>query len=289
MRRNSNCEYTQGPFVLTGSLPLAMKHQEADGTPSTSLQAIDDQLGRSIANSGNAGIQLWLFPLNLSVAEYSVVSGLLSRDERERASRYTNEALKRDFEIGRGLLRYLIGAYFDMHPAQICFDNGPTGKPSVGFPLDGDQLQFNFSHSGGWAIMGVAFGDSIGVDIERIRAFDDYLDVARSNFTDVEFQWLKTQRSSERLSAFYSCWTRKEAVVKADGIGIGYGLDRFEIPFDASGDTGFAQVHDPSGRLAGLHVQGFVPLEGFCGAVSVRSARPVVQWYRPLVERCGNT
>lgn len=134
--------------------------------------------------------------------------------------------------------------------------------------------------------MGVAIGDPIGVDIERIRAFDDYLDVARTNFTDVEFQWLNRQTSSERLAAFYSCWTRKEAVVKADGIGIGYGLDRFEISSVASGDVGFAQVHDPSGRLIDWRVQGFVPLEGFCGAVSVRSARPAVQWFSPAIERC---
>lgn len=261
-----------------------MNHMGTNVTPSTSLHAIDDQLAHSLARLGDTSIQLWLFPLSLSPAEHDFVSGLLSRDERERASRYASEALKRDFVIGRGLLRYLLAAYLNTGPAQIRFDCGTMGKPSVGFPRVWSQLQFNFSQSGGWAIVGMAVGDPIGVDIERVRAFDDYLDVARANFTDVEFQWLNRQVSSERLAAFYSCWTRKEAVVKADGIGIGYGLDRFEIPFDASRDAGFAEVHDATGRLAGWRVMGFVPLEGFFGAVSVRSAQPAVQWFSPAIK-----
>jgi len=108
----------------------------------------------------------------------------------------------------------------------VQFTYAPEGKPELAG--EARSLHFNFSHSGGWAVLGIARSE-IGVDIEQIRPVPDLEDVARRFFAPREADIVIAADSADRLSFFLTCWTRKEAFVKATGVGISPSLQEFEV------------------------------------------------------------
>lgn len=105
---------------------------------------------------------------------------------------------------------------------------GPFGKPSP----DDRKLRFNLSHSGGWVLLAVACGREVGVDIEEIRAIDDAATIAARYFSPGESRKLHDVLGSTLGEvAFFNCWTRKEAFIKAIGHGLSHPLDTFEVTF----------------------------------------------------------
>lgn len=90
-------------------------------------------------------------------------------------------------------------------------------------------LRFNLSHSGMLGTCALSVDCEIGVDVEQIRAMPDLFDIARQFFSPAECVDLKTAPPEQREAAFFSCWTRKEAYIKAIGGGISIPLDSFRV------------------------------------------------------------
>jgi 4'-phosphopantetheinyl transferase len=152
---------------------------------------------------------------------------LLSRSERDRASRLAFEADRRRFVVSHAFARFVLAHYFRQSPANLEFCTGPRGKPRV---TDiGCDVRFNLTHSGDRALIAVATGREVGIDIERHR-WVDVMPLARSCFSATECADLAAiSDAREQLAGFYRCWTRKEALVKATGEGLGYPLDAFDV------------------------------------------------------------
>jgi 4'-phosphopantetheinyl transferase len=106
------------------------------------------------------------------------------------------------------------------------------GKPDLS-PEFGSRLTFNLSHSAGLALIGIAAASSVGVDLEYIRAQSDDAEVARRFFSAAEVDHLNALPSHRYAEAFFSCWTKKEAYVKACGEGLAIPLDSFSVPLTA--------------------------------------------------------
>jgi 4'-phosphopantetheinyl transferase len=127
------------------------------------------------------------------------------------------------------VLRDLLGRYLQTQPDQISFVYNTFGKPDLG-PEFGNRLKFNLSHSADLALIAIAAASNVGVDLECIRAQPDYADIARRFFSAAEVDYLSALPSHLYAEAFFSCWTKKEAYLKACGEGLARPLNSFSVP-----------------------------------------------------------
>src|ERR1044071_10468690 len=148
----------------------------------------------------------------------------LEQDELFRADRFHFEKDRRAFVVSRGFLREIIGRYTNTRREQLRFSYGPYGKPA----LDG-RLRFNMSHSHDLALIALTEDDELGVDVEYMRADFASADIARRFFSPVEVEVFNSLAEEDQVAAFFRCWTRKEAFIKATGKGLSQPLDGFDV------------------------------------------------------------
>lgn len=154
---------------------------------------------------------------------------LLSADERERAERFHFRRDRDHFIAARGLLRLLLSRYLGLPPQQLSFSYSPYGKPSLAAERDRARLRFNVSHSQGIALYAFTLEREIGVDVEYIRQDVVGESVAEHFFSAQEVASLRSLPAEVQPQAFFNCWTRKEAFIKARGEGLSFPLDQFDV------------------------------------------------------------
>jgi 4'-phosphopantetheinyl transferase len=164
-------------------------------------------------------VHSWCVGLDVSPETYARLHATLARHERRRSARLRFERDRRRFVVARGVLRELLGRYLRTPPCQIRFVYNAFGKPALS-PEFGSRLKFNLSHSADLALIAIAADADIGVDLEYIRAQPDYAEIARHFFSAAEVDRLNRLPSHLHAQAFLSCWTKKEAYVKACGEGL---------------------------------------------------------------------
>jgi 4'-phosphopantetheinyl transferase len=177
-------------------------------------------------------VHVWWASVDETAPPLEELASTLSTDEQERAARFVFDRHRRRFQAARGLLRAILSRYTGRPPGALRFEYGAKGKPSL---VDGGDLRFNVSHSDGMAAYALTRGREIGVDIERIRPLDDPDVIARHFFSAPEQEALRALAPGRKLEGFYTCWTRKEAYVKARGEGLGHPLDRFAVALTPPG------------------------------------------------------
>lgn len=170
-------------------------------------------------------VHVWRCALDPPAAELEQLRALLSPEEAARAARFHFEADRRAFVAARGYLRRLLGGYLGQSPASVELRCGSHGKPEVA----GTAVGFNLSHSGGAALFAFAREADVGVDLERHRADLAQLEIAEHFFSPAEVAALRSVPESGRQEAFFDCWTRKEAFIKALGEGLSHPLDSFDV------------------------------------------------------------
>lgn len=175
------------------------------------------------------GIHVWAVRLCSSDSVVDRLRKLLSTGELTRIARLRFEHLQRSFILTRGTLRTLLGCYLDIDPRTINFAYGKNGKPFVQLAAN---VQFNTSHSGDFAIFAFTTGCEIGIDIEEIRPLPDLPTIANQFFCSEEASQLASIPMHLRDRAFFLCWTRKEAYLKATGDGFTASLDGFRVTLD---------------------------------------------------------
>lgn len=153
----------------------------------------------------------------------------LSADERLRAERFHFEQDRKHFIIGRGLLRTILGSYLDIEPSQLQFCYGSYGKPVLAETFGKGKLRFNLSHSQGLALYAITREREIGVDIEHVRPVPEAEQIADRFFCERESAVFRALPPSQKPKAFFNCWTRKEAYIKAIGDGLAWPLDQIEV------------------------------------------------------------
>jgi 4'-phosphopantetheinyl transferase len=212
-------------------------------------------------------VHIWIAGVPLAVdARFRTV---LSQQERARADRFRFEKHRSAYIFAHAVLREVLSRYCSASPAEIRFSVDSFGKPS----LTGadDTLMFNLSHSGALVVIGICVDRRIGVDVEHIRGLPDFGNIAERHFTAVERSFIFDQPPAEQERAFFRCWTRKEAYIKAVGKGLSIPLDSFDTLI-ADGESGRALarcIDAPdvaAWRLADLDVP-----EGYAGAVVVQN------------------
>jgi 4'-phosphopantetheinyl transferase len=157
-------------------------------------------------------------------------TGCLSRAERERAGRFVFARDRERFAAAHVALRQLLSSHTGIAASELEFVHGAAGKPSLVRPAG---VQFNLSHSKSVALIAIGTADAeIGVDVEVLRSMPDAEAMAASYFTDAEQRALAALPPARRERAFLVCWTRKEACLKAIGLGLGVDTRTFEAGVD---------------------------------------------------------
>jgi 4'-phosphopantetheinyl transferase len=185
--------------------------------------------GAAPATLALAGAQVHVWSIRL-VQPPDVVAALgatLVPDEQTRAARFYFERDRRSFTVVRGALRTLLGRYLGRPPGTLELGYGAKGKPFLAAPA-GDSLEFNVSHSGEFALLAFTRGRAIGVDVELRRTLDDLLALADTSFSPFENAMLRALPAERHTEAFFACWSRKEAFIKATGEGISQ-LAEFDV------------------------------------------------------------
>jgi 4'-phosphopantetheinyl transferase len=171
-------------------------------------------------------IHVWALRIRPSIDLAARFEAALAPDEVERAARFRMDHLQQFFTIARGVLRHVLERYLIAAPGRIKFDYGSRGKPALASPTG---IEFNLSHSGDLALLALTIGCPVGVDVELISPKTEIVDITRRFFSPEETCDMMSLPESEREQAFFCCWTRKEAYIKAIGDGLYAPLDGFRV------------------------------------------------------------
>jgi 4'-phosphopantetheinyl transferase len=215
-------------------------------------------------------VHVWRANLQQSPSCLASLTQVLSAEERGRAERYRFEADRKRSMIGRGVSRLLLARCLGAAPEELRFTYNAFGKPAL--VSESRHLHFNISHSGEWVLIALSQDRALGVDVERKRADMATAEIAARFFSPVECSALAALPAAERCAAFFSCWTRKEAYLKARGDGLSLPLDQFDVAFVPGVEPRLiATRHDPADahrwRLTALQVGC-----GYAAALAVEGA-----------------
>jgi 4'-phosphopantetheinyl transferase len=176
-------------------------------------------------------VHVWRAPLDLPSSQVQELKGILTNDEIDRANRFSFETDRQRFIAARGTLRAILSRYITVHPSHLRFHFNQYGKPFLAPEFSSCPLNFNVSHSGSMALYAITRNMEIGVDVEHVRSDFKYEEIAERFFSANEVAIFRTIPAEKKLSAFYNCWTRKEAYIKAHGKGLSLPLDSFDVSF----------------------------------------------------------
>ncbi len=174
-------------------------------------------------------VHVWRARLDVPARDIPALQWALSAEENARAARFYFERDRSRWIVARGLLRKLLGYYTRTDPRLINFELNRYGKPALAFPTPHAALQFNVSHSADLALYAFTWRRPLGVDVEYMRPDIEYDQIARHSFSPGEQRTFAGLSLEEKHEAFYRCWTRKEAYIKARGIGLSLSLDLFDV------------------------------------------------------------
>ncbi len=193
--------------------------------------------------------------------------GLLSADELARAARFHFERDSARFIAMRGVLRSILGIYTSVPPVQLKFRYAARGKPSLADnPRD---VRFNLSHSHDLALIAVALGCELGVDVEYIKDSTAGPEIAERFFSRAEVVALRALPKALRRDAFFAGWTRKEAYIKATGMGLFAELDRFTVSLAPDEPAALLRVAGAAAEASRWSLFELNPGEGYAGALAV--------------------
>jgi 4'-phosphopantetheinyl transferase len=167
-------------------------------------------------------------------------------------------------------------------PDQLRFDYSNHGKPKLAKTFGQGRLSFNLSHSGGLALYSVTLGREIGIDLERVWEDLEYEQIAERFFSPREGTMLRRLPARQRPEAFFNCWTRKEAYLKARGEGLSLPLNQFDVSMAPGEPAALLNVWDDPQEATRWTLQELIPAPGYVGALAVEGhAWRLTRWRWP--------
>ena len=223
------------------------------------------------ADIAEGTVHIWRVNLDQPQEVVQAMEELLPDEERERAKRFTYERDARRYKVSHGALRSILSGYLGIKTSEIRFQFGKQGKPA----LEGEQgvvrLQFNLAHSHEHALVAVTRSGEIGVDIEYLRPIDYLPRLAEQVLTDKEQKVLRRLTSAQQQNFFFRCWTRKEAIIKANGAGLAQSLDLVEVTFIEKETVILPRLGETEDGYEEWRLNQLNSGMGYVGAVAIRN------------------
>lgn len=212
--------------------------------PFYSVRAILDVQGEDLCLLDARTIAVWGVTLDGSQECRERCRDALSGEERTRADRFVRDEDRQRYIFAHGSLRVVLGCYLKVEPDAVMFQLGLAGKPVLCEKSHGRDISFNLSHAHGRALIAVAKGQEVGVDLERIRSDVEVAKLSERYFAPSEHARIMESRGEQRAALFFRYWVAKEAVLKAQGVGL-QALSQCEVLLGADGVG--AEVRVPAG------------------------------------------
>jgi 4'-phosphopantetheinyl transferase len=191
-------------------------------------------------------VDIWFAPLDPSLKSVNAALQVLAPDEIERAERFRLDNDRKQYVLARSNLRNILSNYLEIPPAQLRFSYNRFGKPALREDFDGCSLTFNLSHAPGAAVYAVSSDCQIGIDLELIREDVEYEQIVERFFSSNEVRTFRQLPTESKVRAFFACWTRKEAYIKAKSDGLFLDLRSFDVAFVPSEPASLVRVaNDP--------------------------------------------
>ncbi|MDE2985414.1 MAG: 4'-phosphopantetheinyl transferase superfamily protein [Gemmatimonadota bacterium] len=225
-----------------------------------------------LADLRDGVVHIWEGRLDVPDSVTAAARSLLSRDERARADRFVYDRHRRRYTVAQAHLRRVLAGLTGIRPEKIGFRFGKHGKP---FLRTGPS--FNQSHSGERIMIAVSARGRLGVDIEEIRVVKYLLAIADKNFGADEAAQLHSAAGHERQELFFRLWTRKEAFLKALGVGLTHPLRTFSVDPSPGAERGLLRVEGLGEDPAHWHVGGVPCALGAKAALAVDCPRIAVE------------
>lgn len=208
---------------------------------------------------------VWTVSLLQPPQRLAALESLLSAPERERAAAFLLPLPRRQFIVARAALRTLLGRTLGIPPAAVRFALNAHGKPALAPACD---LRFNVSHAGDLALIAVASGFDVGVDVEAHRRVDDLASLAASILGPADLERWRAAAAVEGAAAFYRIWTCKEAVAKAIGCGLALDFRSLRISLAPGRAAALAALEPAWGDAGAWSLRELETQNGYCAAVA---------------------
>ena len=225
------------------------------------VKFLDDQVHAPVRPK-RGEVQVWQASLEGNDSRLAKCRYVLSPDEVIRANRIHQEVHRHRYIMAHGLLRHVLaGALPGCRPEHLVFRVGPHGKPSVDDSM-ARGLRFNLAHSGDRMLVAVARECEVGIDVEECRSDVDVMALARTALAPHEQALLETAPASGQIDLFFRCWVRKEACLKAWGLGVTTLLSQIDV-------LASDEITMPGTSLLNCHLFDLAARPGFQAALGV--------------------
>jgi 4'-phosphopantetheinyl transferase len=210
-------------------------------------------------------VHLWQRSLRTTEESIHACHELLLPEEREKAARYRVEGPRSNYILTRGTLRSLLSKYLVAPAREISFAYTEHGKPF----LKNCGLHFNVSHTEGLALMAFVLNREIGVDVEMVRPQRDVKKIAERFFSDHERRSLRDITGDELHEAFFRCWTRKEAYIKAVGEGLSMPLHQFDVSIEPAPSEALIATRPDANAVRRWTIRNVTVASGYAAALAI--------------------
>ena len=214
-------------------------------------------------------VDVWLTSTELGEARVRACAKTLTPSELARAQKFGATAKYREYVITRDLLRRTLCQVAGVDLAGVDFSYGAHGKPCLDGGAPAARVVFNVSHSHGLALVALTLGGRLGVDLEKIRPELEWQKLAERYFSAAECRDLQARARARRRRAFFTCWTRKEAFVKALGAGVSYGLKEFDVSVDPTETDARLTLHQADEDAGGWLLKNIPAPTGYAAAMAL--------------------
>ena len=212
-------------------------------------------------------VHVWRANLNIPLPDVQSLQHTLSPDERARAYRFRFERHRNHFIVARGTLRTLLALYLNISPTQLHFRYNAYGKPSLESPHT--PLHFNISHSHELALLAFSQHRELGVDVEYMDRNIDYNELAQHTFSPYEAAIVTALSDDAKRQAFFNCWTRKEAYIKARGMGVSLDLTSFDVSLKPGDAATLLHNREDAMEVTRWQFEALHVGDGYAGAIAV--------------------
>jgi 4'-phosphopantetheinyl transferase len=228
---------------------------------------------------GSDEVHVWSSSLDISPDEVRRLGALLSPDETHRAGLFQFGRDRHSFLAARGQLRLILSSYAGVPADRLQFEYSDTGKPRLPASAVQHSLEFNLSHSSGRMLVAITRDRAVGIDIERIRDDLDVVGIARHHFSTREFEVLLSLPLALRSAAFFECWTRKEAAIKARGGGLHHPLDGFSVVSPPCSHPHLPEPQWDRGEVARFALLDLAVEPAYASALAIEGEEPSLVYF----------
>ena len=243
---------------------------EASGEPLTAFESGWPSPPTHPDLSGDE-IHVWCAGLDELASDLPGFARPLSDSERKRADRFRFDRDRSRFIVRHGLLRMILGRYLNIEAARVAFAYESRGKPMLSARAVTPPFHFNLSHSNGLALIAGTRLAALGVDVERVRFVPEADQIAAKFFSPHEGARLNAIPVEQKMEAFFHCWTRKEAYLKATGEGIADALPRIEVSLTPGQPARLLKINGDALAASHWRLGGLAPAPGFVGALAIKA------------------